>query len=205
MRRRSGTATLVAALVVAAWTAPDAQPDYDAKAAETMRSSFRTRGQASVERLTQDEVQAACTKYRDQPPGALAAQLREAQARLVKYPADGRYLGDWKEGERIAQTGVGKQWSDDPARPAGGNCYACHQLAPRELSFGTIGPSLYRYGKLRGTGEPVLRYTWAKLWNSQASSTCSNMPRFGHSGILTEEQLRHLMALLLDPQSPVNQ
>jgi sulfur-oxidizing protein SoxX len=31
------------------------------------------------------------------------------------------------------------------------------------------------------------------------------MPRFGHNGILTETQLRHLMALLLDPKSPVNQ
>ncbi|HEU5297155.1 MAG TPA: sulfur oxidation c-type cytochrome SoxX, partial [Burkholderiaceae bacterium] len=34
---------------------------------------------------------------------------------------------------------------------------------------------------------------------------CSNMPRFGHMGLLDEDQLRHLMALLLDPASPVNQ
>jgi sulfur-oxidizing protein SoxX len=31
------------------------------------------------------------------------------------------------------------------------------------------------------------------------------MPRFGHMGILNEAQLKHLMALLLDPNSPVNQ
>jgi sulfur-oxidizing protein SoxX len=31
------------------------------------------------------------------------------------------------------------------------------------------------------------------------------MPRFGHSGILNEAQLRDVMALLLDPKSPVNQ
>ena len=30
------------------------------------------------------------------------------------------------------------------------------------------------------------------------------MPRFGHQGILTEEQLKHVVALLLDPESPVN-
>jgi sulfur-oxidizing protein SoxX len=31
------------------------------------------------------------------------------------------------------------------------------------------------------------------------------MPRFGHMGILTEKQLQDVTALLMDPQSPVNQ
>ena len=31
------------------------------------------------------------------------------------------------------------------------------------------------------------------------------MPRFGHAGLLDEDQIRDLMALLLDPKSPVNQ
>ena len=31
------------------------------------------------------------------------------------------------------------------------------------------------------------------------------MPRFGHAGMLNEKQLQDLMALLLDPKSPVNQ
>jgi len=30
------------------------------------------------------------------------------------------------------------------------------------------------------------------------------MPRFGHAKVLDENQIRHLMALLLDPASPVN-
>jgi sulfur-oxidizing protein SoxX len=30
------------------------------------------------------------------------------------------------------------------------------------------------------------------------------MPRFGHQGILTEAQMKDLMALLLDPDSPIN-
>ena len=79
------------------------------------------------------------------------------------------------------------------------------KLSAQELSFGTIGPSLHNYGKLRGNSKEMLEYTWGKLWNSQAYNACSNMPRFGHAGILTEEQIRHLMALLLDPASPVNQ
>ena len=51
----------------------------------------------------------------------------------------------------------------------------------------------------------VVQYAWAKLWNSRAYVACSNMPRFGHAGLLTEQQIRDLMALLLDPRSPVNQ
>jgi sulfur-oxidizing protein SoxX len=31
------------------------------------------------------------------------------------------------------------------------------------------------------------------------------MPRFGHAGLLNEQQLKDIMALLLDPRSPVNQ
>ena len=51
----------------------------------------------------------------------------------------------------------------------------------------------------------IVQYTWGKLWNSKAYSACSNMPRFGHTGLLEEAQIRHVMALLLDPTSPVNQ
>jgi sulfur-oxidizing protein SoxX len=47
-------------------------------------------------------------------------------------------------------------------------------------------------------------YTWGKLWNAKAYNACSGMPRFGHAGILSETQLRDVMALLLDPASPVN-
>jgi sulfur-oxidizing protein SoxX len=30
------------------------------------------------------------------------------------------------------------------------------------------------------------------------------MPRFGHNGILTEQQIKDVVALLMDPESPVN-
>jgi sulfur-oxidizing protein SoxX len=30
------------------------------------------------------------------------------------------------------------------------------------------------------------------------------MPRFGHKGILTEQQVKDVVALLMDPASPVN-
>jgi L-cysteine S-thiosulfotransferase len=54
------------------------------------------------------------------------------------------------------------------------------------------------------TAQPIIEYTWAKLYNSKSYNACSNMPRFGHMGLLSDAQLAHVMSLLLDPQSPVN-
>jgi sulfur-oxidizing protein SoxX len=118
-------------------------------------------------------------------------------------PTDGVYLGDWRAGEAVAVNGRGLQYSDDPNAANGGNCYACHQLDPEEIAYGTLGPSLTNYG-LRGQSEQVLKYTWTKLWNTHAYNVCSHMPRFGDAGILTERQLKDVMAYLLDPASPVN-
>ena len=186
----------------------DAQAEVAAQA--MLKESFREQGIAKLDRLTQDEVQKACSG--DKPPAAAVAQkLEAAQAATIKWPSDGKYLGDWKEGEKLAQSGRGMTWTDQPGVPGGGNCYNCHQVAKAEVSFGTIGPSLYQYGKLRGVSDPaskdseaIVKYTWGKLWNAKATNACSNMPRFGHENVLSEGQIKDLMALLLDPKSPVN-
>jgi sulfur-oxidizing protein SoxX len=175
------------------------------QAVEVLRASFKERGQAKLDRLNQDEPQALCSASDGKPLGKEEqAKLENAQRALVRYPADRKLLGDWRQGERIAQSGVGKQFSDNPANPAGGNCYACHQMSPQEISYGTIGPSLLGYGKMRGNSEAIQQYTYSKIWNAQAYNACSNMPRFGHNGILTEQQVKDVTALLLDPDSPVN-
>jgi sulfur-oxidizing protein SoxX len=181
-------------------------PDnYGEKALAMMKSSFRESGQAKLDRLNQDDMQRMCSEYAQKPmPREVAQKLEEEQQKLIKFPADGKLLGDWKSGERIAQSGVGKQFSDDPASPSGANCYACHQLTKAELSFGTIGPPLYNFGKLRGYTPAMQKYAYSKVYNSQAFSACSNMPRFGHAGILTEAQIKDVVALLMDPESPVN-
>lgn len=176
----------------------------DEEVAQTLKSSFRERGIARLDRLDQSEMQKACSAARGTPPAALAERLEKAALAAVVYPSDGKYLGDWREGEKIAQSGRGLQYSDDEKTVSGGNCYACHQLSKAELAFGNIGPSLYNYGKLRGNSEAVMKYTWAKIWNAHSFSACSQMPRFGDAGILTQKQLRDVMALLLDPASPVN-
>ena len=206
-------AAAAVAAVLAGCAAMAPAPDYDALTAAMMKASFSDRGIAKVDRLQQDESNAACSKAEGAPlPEATAKAIEAANLKTVKLPSDGHYIGDWKQGEKLAQNGRGMTWTDKTTADNGGNCYNCHQLAKSEISFGTIGPSLYQYGKIRGVADPesaaskaVVEYTWGKLYNAKAYNACSTMPRFGHAGMLDEQQLKDLMALLLDPKSPVNQ
>lgn len=204
---RSVSLPLLAALFAAgcghAPKAADAADAFDAPLDIT--GSFAPRGQAGMDRLVQDETQRICSEYEGRAvPPELTTRIMEIANAGVRFPSDGNYLGDWKNGEKIAKTGTGLQSNDDPNLPNGGNCYACHQMAAEEIAYGTIAPPLGLYGKLRGNSEPMLKYTWTRLWNSHAYNACSHMPRFGEQKVLTEQQLKDVMAYLFDPQSPVN-
>ncbi|HXU54547.1 MAG TPA: sulfur oxidation c-type cytochrome SoxX [Casimicrobiaceae bacterium] len=196
---------LFAAVLVGCAIAPSDER-ISADASAMIKNSFKARGQAGLDRLDQDDTQRLCSQAAGKtPPRDVAERIEKQNLATIKYPADGKLLGDWKNGEKIAQDGRGKQYSDDPKGPVGGNCYACHQLAPQELAYGTIGPSLYRFGKLRGYTVETQRYAYGKIFNSEAFAACSTMPRFGHNGILSEQQIKDVTALLMDPASPVNQ
>ena len=171
---------------------------------DVLLESMADKNFVTVERLKQDELQAFCSQPRSvSADEARAAELRAAALSDVPIPSDQNYLGDWQRGEKVASNGRGLQYSDDPEQENGGNCYACHQLDPAEVAYGNLGPSLSGYGA-RGQSIAMLQYTWTKLWNTHAYNICSHMPRFGAAGILTEQQLRDVMAFLFDPQSPVN-
>jgi L-cysteine S-thiosulfotransferase len=200
-------------IVLAGCSTLPSAPELDREAQAVIKASFRDQGIAKVDRIAQDLGQSACSS--DKPPSDAVAEQVMAQAKAsVKWPTGGQYIGDWREGERIAQNGRGMTWTDASAATSanGGSCYNCHQIGKAEISFGTIGPSLWNYGKNRGvrdilapTSQPIIEYTWMKIWNSKSYAACSNMPRFGHAGLLDEKQIAHVMALLLDPKSPVNQ
>lgn len=200
---------VAAVLVGCATSAPSRE-----EIVQTLKSSFSDRGVAKLDRLDQTELQRECSQ------AAVAGKplddktrdrIQKAVLASIKYPADGKYIGDWREGERIAQNGRGLQWSDAAGAANGANCYACHQVSPQEISYGNQGPSLLKYGVLRGVKDPaapeseaIVKYTWGRIWNTHAFNACSGMPRFGDAGILTPTQIQHVMALLLDPNSPVN-
>jgi len=204
----------VAALALSACTLSPSAAEYDKAAADMIKNSFQDRGIAKLDRLAQDDANRECAAAdvaRKPIDPAIAKAIEAANMKTVKWPSDGKFIGDWKSGEAIAQSGRGLTWSDTAGTPNGGNCYNCHQISKEEISFGTLGPSLYNYGKLRGVTDPnsaggkaIVEYTWGKLWNSRAYNACSQMPRAGHMGILNEKQIQHVMALLLDPASPVN-
>lgn len=179
-----------------------------------IKSSFNERGIAKLDRLDQTEIQRICTEANmagKDVDKKLAEKMQTALYDKIPYPADGKFIGDWREGERIAQNGRGMQFTDAVGVANGANCYACHQISPAEISFGNQGPSLLKYGAIRQVKDPnskdseaIVKYTWARIWNTHALSMCSNMPRFGDAGILTADQIKHVMALLLSPDSPVN-
>jgi L-cysteine S-thiosulfotransferase len=198
-------AFLLAAAAAPAFIAPPAiADDPRAAAVATLQRDFKARGITTLNLLVEDGVQAICNRTDDKPPKEVAQRLEQDQLAGIKWPGDGRLLGDWKSGERIAQNGRGMTWSDSANAPGGGSCYNCHQIGPQETSFGTIGPSLFQFGKVRGYGPDIQRYVYGKIYNAKAYSLCSQMPRFGHVGALSEQQIKDLVALLLDPASPVN-
>ena len=211
--KKSLSLIAAATLLVAGCASLPSSQELDREALAMIQAGFRDQGIAKVDRIKQDLGQSACSSDKA-PPDAVADQVMQQARTSVKWPTGGQYFGDWKEGERIAQSGRGMTWTDAAAASSanGGSCYNCHQVSKEEVSFGTIGPSLYNYGKNRGvtdilspTAQPIIEYTWTKIYNAKSYNACSNMPRFGHAAVLDEKQIAHVMSLLLDPKSPVNQ
>jgi sulfur-oxidizing protein SoxX len=184
-----------------------AQQKNDPKFNKMIQDSFRAEAIAGLDRIDQDATQKFCSdpKFADSKQGqAMREKIQKINMDTIKQPSDGKYIGDWKNGERIAQSGRGATWSDKADTPVGGGCYNCHQIDAKEISYGNIGPSLTGYGKMRGYSPEVVTYTWNRINNSKAYNACSNMPRFAHFKLLNEKQIQDVMALLLDPESPVN-
>ena len=167
-------------------------------------------GTTVKDRLTQDTIQKVCSALAGTPvDGDTATKVTTIARKSISKPSSGVKLGDWKKGEAIARSGygfrVGHKTDDHNKREAGGNCYACHQLSPNEIAYGTLGPSLTGYGKQRGTSEQALNYAYEVIYNPHAYFPCTHMPRFGSNNVLTEQQISDVMAYMFDPASPVNQ
>jgi sulfur-oxidizing protein SoxX len=184
-----------------------AQQKNDPKFNKMIQDSFRADGIAGLNRVDQDATQKFCSdpQFANSKQGeAMREKIQKINMDSIQQPSDGKYIGDWKNGEKIAQSGRGATWTDNADTPIGGGCYNCHQIDPKEISYGNIGPSLTGYAKLRGYSKEVVTYTWNRINNSKAYNACSNMPRFAHFKLLNQQQIKDLMALLLDPESPVN-
>lgn len=196
---------LTLAMVLAALASPAiAQSADPALVAATIKNTFKGAPAEWQARVVQDETQKICSETRNMPSADQAKAIEVRERATIVFPADGNVLGDWRNGEAIAQNGRGGQFSDDDKTVNGGNCYACHQLARAEVSYGTLGPSLTEYGKIRKFDPSEARQAYAKIFNAQSVQPCSNMPRFGYHKFLSIEQIKDLTAFLMSPDSPVN-
>jgi len=199
---------VAAAILIAGVTGSSAQQKPVVDAAKVDADIAKAFSAAPAEwkpRLEQDESMKECSIHENSPPKAVAEGIQKREKAKIEYPADGKLMGDWQSGEKLAQYGYGLRFTDYPARnPNGGNCYACHQLTKSEVSYGTIGPSLINYGKIRNFSEADTKAAYEKVYNAQAAYPCSNMPRFGTNKVLTIEQIKDLVALVMGPDSPVN-
>ncbi len=196
------------------FAAPAAELDFtqiNSKIDALVEKSFPAGEGQDLSRLKQDETQKKCSVRANKPTGAEANEIMANAQATIKYPTSGNLMGDWKKGEKLAKSGfamrIGAIEPDAKEKQKGGNggnCYACHAIDPKEVAAGNIGNSLTGYGKMRGTSAEMVKYTYDKIYNAQAFMPCSNMPRFGHNGIITAEQIADITAFLLAPESPVN-
>jgi len=198
------TAALLLAAVAGCALAPASTGPSEGDVQNVLERDFHARGSAKMDRIPQDRLQRVCTETHDRPAADVAKALEAEQMKTIVYP-EGSLIGDWKRGDKSAQDGRGMTWNDKPGHQAGGSCYNCHQLSPKEMSYGNVGPSLTGFGKTRGNTPETQRYVYGKIYNAKAYSLCTQMPRLGASGTLTPQQIKDLVGLLLDPASPVNQ
>jgi len=192
------------AIILALFASP-ALPQQKPDAEAALKTAFPKMPADWASRLTGDETMQQCSASRNSPAKNVAEAIRKREQASIVYPPDNNFMGDWQKGEKLAQSGYGLRFTDYPARqPNGGNCYACHQLTKKEVSYGTLGPSLSEYGKLRDFKPEAVKAAYEKIYNSHAAFPCSTMPRFGTNKVLTIEQIKDAVALLMSPESPVN-
>lgn len=202
-------AYLAAALGLAVWgcASIESGPDATATAEQFALEAYPGVPASLAQRAKQDRAQQICSKVSDAKlSGGESAEVVQLARSGFRYPAQGGLMGDWKAGEKLVYDGTGERirgGSVEKVARNGALCSNCHALDPKEINVGNLGPALTGYGA-RGNSEAVAKYTYEKIYNAWSYFPCSNMPRFGHNGFLTPEQITHVVAYLLDPRSPVN-
>ncbi|HSB48951.1 MAG TPA: sulfur oxidation c-type cytochrome SoxX [Burkholderiales bacterium] len=194
--------------LIAAGCATFPDPAATRQIAEGMVKSGFNASPEHAKRLEQDRSQQVCSKIAGAPlTQEEAAEVVKLARASIRYPASGKLAGDWKIGNKLAHDGAGDRilrGKLEKRKENGGLCQNCHALAPGEINVGNVGPSLTGYGLQRGNSEAIAKLTYERIFNGWAFVPCSNMPRLGATRHLTPEQITHLVAYLIDPQSPIN-
>lgn len=202
-------ALLAAPFLIAAGCASFPDAASTRQAAEKMVSeAYPYTGADLNRRAVQDESQRMCSGIGGaRPTPEQSAEIVKLARASITYPPTGKLMGDWKVGAQLVSDGRGQRIVGGQIEKLSHNgalCINCHAIDPKEVNSGNVGPALTGYGALRGNSEATARLTYERIYNEWAYFPCSNMPRLGASGFLTPEQITHVVAYLLDPQSPVN-
>jgi sulfur-oxidizing protein SoxX len=194
--------------LIAAGCATFPDPATTRQIAEGMVKDGFIASPAHAKRLEQDRSQGICSKIAGaQLTQEEAAEVVKLARESIRYPASGKFAGDWKVGNKLAHDGAGDRilrGKLEKRKENGGLCQNCHALAPGEINVGNVGPGLTGYGLQRGNSEAIAKLTYERIFNAWAFTPCSNMPRLGATGHLTPEQIAHMVAYLIDPASPIN-
>ena len=84
-----GGAAIVIGLLHGCANTPANDAEVRARAAAVMKSSFKARGQAQLDRLDQDETQRLCSEYANRPlPPSIADKIEKANRATIRLPAD---------------------------------------------------------------------------------------------------------------------
>src|SRR5688500_8720427 len=93
------------ALLVAPAARAQQNPAVDpARVDAVVKSAFPSAPADWAQRLVPDETMKQCSAHNNLPSGAVAEAIMKRERTTIQYPADGKFIGEWKNGERVAQS-----------------------------------------------------------------------------------------------------
>ena len=103
---RTGLAAVTVALLVVGCASAPSVADLSALTQQIVKASFRDEGIVKASILNTDETNQACSEA-DASGKPLdektAKRIEEINMKAIKWPSDGKFIGDWKEGEFYAK------------------------------------------------------------------------------------------------------
>jgi sulfur-oxidizing protein SoxX len=145
----------------------------------------------------QDDTQKTCSAYAGKALPKDVAERSKGHFASIDGPPAGS--GDWKNGERIAQEGRGMQYSDDPrgrsapiAMPA--TALARGAVLRHDSNVPVRKLRGYRVNAQMRTARSATPRATTPARTCRASATAASCP----------QQINDVVALLMDPDSPVN-
>ena len=107
-KKTTWTLAALAALVVAGCATGPSVSELNNLARQVAKASFRDEGIVKADKvLNADETNRLCSEadVAGKPlDESTAKRIEETNLKTIQWPADGQFLGDWKQGEAIAQS-----------------------------------------------------------------------------------------------------